>query len=370
MASCLLGLGANLADRAATIQQAIDSLAAHADIQLVASSSLKETTPVGGPAGQDEFLNAAALVETALSPHDLLRALLQIEADLGRERHERWAARNIDIDLLLYDDLVLETDDLVLPHPRMSFRRFVIEPAAEIAPDMRHPQIGWTLAQLRNHLRDQQPYVAIAGPIGVGKSHLARRLCDELGGRLVPENVSDERLTAFYDQASPHHGDDSGQPQDSASQRTAETRPTGLSWATEIEFLQDRTQQLAQATWPSEPGLAISDYWFEQSLAFAQVWLPTEQHAKYRKQWEAAKQTVVAPKLLVVLDAPVETLQKAIAERARPYEQALSAETLDRLRQSLIELVTAGRHGPVLSLSTADPQRLFDEVTAAIAAMQ
>ena len=374
MANCLIGLGANLADRAATIEKAVESLNTHADVRLLATSSLFETTPVGGPSGQDAFLNAALLVETALSPIELLRVLQGIETQLGRQRHERWAARNIDLDLLLYDDLVLVTEDLEIPHPRMSFRRFVIEPAAEIAPEMLHPQIGWTLAQLRDHLRDHPPYVAIAGPIGVGKSHLARRLCEELGGRLIGENVSDERLTAFYAQASQ-------QPSASDEDPLADTtRPTGLRWSTEIEFLRDRVEQLDRSRWPQEAGLAISDYWFDQSLAFARVWLPTEQHAEYEERWQAARQTVITPKLLVVLDGPIDALEQAISERGRPYESALTAETLGRLRGSLLELVAGGGprhqgpryqgHGPVLSLTTDDPDRVFDEVAAAIAAMQ
>lgn len=399
MANCLIGLGANLADRAATIEKAVELLNTHADVRLLATSSLLKTTPVGGPSGQDEFLNAALLVETTLSPMELLRVLQGIETQLGRQRHERWAARNIDLDLLLYDDLVLVTDDLEIPHPRMSFRRFVIEPAVEIAPEMLHPKIGWSLAQLRDHLRDHPPYVAIAGPIGVGKSHLARRLCDELGGRLIEENVSDERLTAFYAQASQQHSA-SGE-----DQLTGTTRPTGLSWSTEIEFLQDRVEQLDRSRWPQElpesASLAISDYWFDQSLAFARVWLPAEQHAEYEERWQAARQTVVTPKLLVVLDGPldgpIDALRQAISERGRPYESALTAETLARLRDSLLELVAGGGHGyqgpryqgpryqghgPVLSLRTklsgaavssdvtGDGDHPFNEVAAAIAAMQ
>lgn len=371
MANALISLGANLDDRAATIQQAMTSLATHTDIEVASQSELHGTTPVGGPAAQGEFLNAAALLKTSLTPVELLRALQDIENQLGRERHARWAARNIDLDLLLYDDVVLATDELTLPHPRMSFRRFVIEPAAEIAAEMVHPQLGWTIGQLREHLRTHPPYVAIAGPIGVGKSHLAERLCTALGATFLPEHLPHDRLAAFYAQATP--------PETSATDASS---ATGLNWATEIEFLQQRAQQLQQGDWPSE-STAISDYWFDQSLAFAQVWLPADQHDAYRAEWEATRASVVSPKLLVVLDAPVEALQRAIAERGRPYEAALSAETLSRLRESLLSLVDQGpvlrlrvphlrEHGDTVSKDREAASELspFDEVAAAIEAMQ
>ena len=90
--------------------------------------------------------NAAALLETAIEPGPLLRLVKQLEHEWGRQTAERWAARVLDLDLLLYDRLVVETPELVVPHPRMAWRRFVLEPAAEIAPEMVHPPTGWTIA--------------------------------------------------------------------------------------------------------------------------------------------------------------------------------------------------------------------------------
>lgn len=382
MASCLIGLGANLQDRAAAIQQAIQAIAAHQDVRLLAQSQLHETAPIGGPAGQDDFLNAAALFETSLSPFEMHRLLIDVETDLGRQRHERWGARSIDLDLLLYDQLQLESETLTIPHPRMSFRRFVIEPAAEIAPDMTHPTVGWTLAELRDHLGGHQPYVAITGPIGVGKSHLARRLGDECGARRIEEGLPHQRLTDFYAAVTEATIAEAAERPDSPSRQDA-TAETGPVWSTEIEFLQERTEQLeptrveklsAEAGPPSTtPGLVVSDYWFDQSLAFARVWLPPQRHAEYHSRWAAARRTVATPKLLVVLDAPVETLMRSVAERGRPYETELSAEMLGRLRESLLELVDQGGHGPLLRLTLRnqrDAEQAFDEVAAAIGAMQ
>ena len=135
-------------------------------------------------------------------PQALLAEFQKVEADLGRQRNEHWGPRTIDLDLLLYDDLTLADPDLVVPHPRMAWRRFVLEPAAEVAPEMLHPGTGWTIARLLDHLNQTPWYLAIAGPIGVGKSLSGRRnrgkkRCPAAGrairplpaGSLLPQSV-------------------------------------------------------------------------------------------------------------------------------------------------------------------------------------
>src|SRR6476620_11173607 len=136
MTNCLLGLGSNLGDREATLRAAFLDIAALPDVQIVKQSNWFRSQPVGGPSGQDEFLNAAALIETTIAPAILLDELGKIESRHGRQPAERWSARPIDIDILLYGNDVAETAILTLPHPRMSFRRFVLEPATEVAPRM------------------------------------------------------------------------------------------------------------------------------------------------------------------------------------------------------------------------------------------
>ncbi len=125
-----LGLGSNLGDREKNIRQALELLEADAVI-VQKISSIIETDPVGGPQ-QGLFLNAAAKVETDLSPHDLLRKIHQIEASLGRVRDVKNGPRTIDIDILLYDDRKVNDLDLIIPHPRMRERAFVMRPLGEI----------------------------------------------------------------------------------------------------------------------------------------------------------------------------------------------------------------------------------------------
>jgi 2-amino-4-hydroxy-6-hydroxymethyldihydropteridine diphosphokinase len=151
-------------------------LQAATDVDSVRASSWQLTLPVGGFASQREFLNGAALVETSLSATDLLALLQQIESRHGRARGERWGNRTLDLDLLLYGDAIVDTPALVVPHPRMSFRRFVLEPAAEIAGEMVHPAILWTIERLVEHLDTGSDCVAIVSPDDSARVELAATL--------------------------------------------------------------------------------------------------------------------------------------------------------------------------------------------------
>lgn len=128
-----LGLGSNIGDREGNIRAAVAKLAAYPGIRVERVSSLYATAPVGYT-DQPEFLNAVAAVTTTLEPPALLAACLALERELGRERLIRWGPRTIDIDVLLYDDAVVASDELTLPHPRLLERCFVLVPLAEIAP--------------------------------------------------------------------------------------------------------------------------------------------------------------------------------------------------------------------------------------------
>lgn len=132
MAVVFIGLGSNLGDRAENLRLALDKIGKLPKTRVIKSSTFHETDPVGGPP-QGKFLNAAAELETELEPLNLLRRLRKIEQVMGRPAdHERWGSRVIDLDLLTYDDLTLQTPELTLPHPRMRERDFVMVPLHEI----------------------------------------------------------------------------------------------------------------------------------------------------------------------------------------------------------------------------------------------
>src|SRR5688572_15221794 len=129
-----IAVGANLGDRRRNIEEAVRTLRLMRGVKVTRVSSLIENPAVGGPADSPDFLNGVVEVETTLGAHDLLDVLLDIERSMGRQRQQRWEPRVIDLDLILYGDRITETLSLVIPHPRMHERRFVLEPLAEIAP--------------------------------------------------------------------------------------------------------------------------------------------------------------------------------------------------------------------------------------------
>ena len=148
MATAYIALGSNLGDRSVNLDRGLKLLSERRAVQVVRVSSVFETTPVGGPPGQGLYLNAAAELQTTLQPRELLEVLLDVEHNLGRVRGERNAPRTLDLDLLLYDALVLQEADLSLPHPRLHERWFVLAPLAEIAPELVHPLLCRTIREL------------------------------------------------------------------------------------------------------------------------------------------------------------------------------------------------------------------------------
>jgi len=165
----LLGLGSNVEPREDHVRTALDMLQEGGAVRLLKVSRLQETEPVGGPP-QGKYLNGAALLETDLAPRDLLALVKSVETRVGR-RHGgvRWGPREVDLDLLLYDDRVLEEGGLIVPHPRFTMRRFVLEPSAEVAPDMVHPVLRKTVAEILRALPDRS---------GRGSPRLLTRLED------------------------------------------------------------------------------------------------------------------------------------------------------------------------------------------------
>ena len=159
-----IALGANLGNRSTTLVHAVRKLTTEHAVMLRASSSLYETSAVGGPADQPDYLNAVISIAARLPPHDLLDVLLQIELLNGRRRDVRNGPRTLDLDLLLYDDCVIADDRLQVPHPRAHLRRFVLTPLAEIAPQLVHPRLRLTVTQLLARLESDEQVRRYAGP--------------------------------------------------------------------------------------------------------------------------------------------------------------------------------------------------------------
>jgi deoxyguanosine kinase len=233
---------------------------------------------------------------------------------------------------------------------------------------MLHPTIRWSIARLLEHLDASPRYVAITGPIAAGKTHLAERLAAALGGRAIIEQPDWARLDAFY------------------------ADPAGNAWETELGFLAQRAGLLAaevvvggdscrrcdevssmdrrQESPPTSSPWQVSDFWFEQSAAFARAWLPPGRLAAFLEEFERLRQTAPQPKLIVLLDAPAEELLARIGRRGRDCERRLTAEQLERIRQSVIEQAQLPQRGPVLRPSGNDPEAVFAETLAAVQGME
>jgi 2-amino-4-hydroxy-6-hydroxymethyldihydropteridine diphosphokinase len=150
-----IAFGANLGDRQQNIRAALAKLARTDGIELTRVSSFLDNPAIGGPPDSPAFINAVAEIHTTLGSHALLHSLLQIESDLGRTRRDKWAPRTIDIDLLLFGDQIISSQELVVPHPLMHERRFVLQPLAEIAPDAVHPVLQMTIEGLLEDLTEK-----------------------------------------------------------------------------------------------------------------------------------------------------------------------------------------------------------------------
>jgi 2-amino-4-hydroxy-6-hydroxymethyldihydropteridine diphosphokinase len=337
MSFCLVALGSNLGDRATLIESAVARLGSEPGITALAVSSLHETQPVGGAPGQQPFLNAVAAFDTDLAPPTLLALLQRIEHDLGRQRTEHWGARTIDLDLLLFGNQVIDAPQLVVPHPRMAFRRFVVQPAAEVAPRLMHPTIGWTMARLLEHLDAALPYVALLGMPGSGKTHLATGIATAVSGRYLADPAA---LTEC-------------RPVD---------RESGPALAQDVELLAARARLLDRANWSEASIPAISDFYLDQGLAYAETRLPADELAAFRREFEARAAQVVLPKLLVVLDTRRSTPPGEGANDNGPSDNPL--------RRRLLALAARRGIGPVLYVGRDDPNAQFQEVAAAVQAMQ
>jgi 2-amino-4-hydroxy-6-hydroxymethyldihydropteridine diphosphokinase len=349
-ACCLIGLGSNVGDRSGMLDRATDSIAAHPEVRGISRSRWHATRPVGGPGGQGEYLNGVVRLQTGLGPRPLREVLRGIEESLGRQRRERWDSRSIDLDLLLYADRVIDDPDLVVPHPRMSFRRFVLAPAAEVAAEMVHPVIGWTIEELLRHLDSAADYVAITGPPGAGKSWLAQRLCEKLGGRLAAPDA-----------------DAHGSTQEPGSSPGQNTRAA-------IRFLHLHAKALAECESAmiaagggprGSSGLVASDFWLGQLLAHASVELSGEDFSRFKAHWQTVSRGVMQPKLLVVLDAPLARL----VERCGLGAEHLHVERLERLRQAIQNQTKFPGHGPTLWYLGDDLDEALVEVVAAVEAL-
>jgi 2-amino-4-hydroxy-6-hydroxymethyldihydropteridine diphosphokinase len=349
MATALIALGANLGDAEKTLRAALARLAQESVIVGLKPSQIVRTLPAGGPPDQPAYANAAARFETALSPQRLLALLQQIENEFGRERHVRWGSRTLDLDLLLYDEARLETPELTLPHPRMAYRRFVLEPAAQIAPNLIHPASGWNLSQLLAHLNLPVHYVAFAGTCWFAKQYVAAAATAALhaGGASV-RLLTGRGMTVLG-------GPPLSDPEHSFVEHFCEhVERLGA------ELCEHREE--APDTWH------ITSYSAEELRLGARLWFDGQARVAAQAAWQLAFASAPQPKLLVLLTTPDDLLLFRPSEK-RDAIYAEQAQRQIEQRNALERHMEALKACPVLRLAADKPEEAIREVTAAVLAM-
>ena len=323
-----LSLGSNRGRKLNNLQEAIYEIAE--SIGAIHKISSVYKTDSWGFKG-DDFYNICIAVSTYLPPEELLKNILNIETKLGRKREQnnKYTNRKIDIDILLFDDEIVFSKNIIIPHPRMLDRRFVLVPLAEIAGNSLHPIEKKTLNICLNNTIDtseihkissklQRPipliekynYVAIEGNIGSGKTSLSNLMSDEFNAKIVLERFADNPfLPKFYDDQE------------------------RFAFPLEMSFLADRYQQLTDdlAQFDLFKNFIVSDYYIFKSLIFAQVTLQKEEYALYRKMFDIMYKEISKPDLYIYLYQNTDRLLENIKKRGRIYEQNIEASYLQKI---------------------------------------
>ena len=348
----LIALGSNLGERRATIDLAVERLRLLPESQVERVSSAYETEPIGGPVGQGPFLNAAVLLKTALGPRRLFEELQRIEVDLGRIRVEHWGERILDLDLILYGREIFDDGrTLVVPHPRMAHRAFVLEPAAEIAPSLIDPKTGRTLLDLRDNLRRRPSYVAVVGPIGPGRDRLLAEIIKGLEATpIIGLRASGDSL--FY----------AGPPPGPAP-----------------EFFDQFHQSLdclKMSHWPESDTWVVSDFWIDQFYISAQLQFSSNtcKILPLRDTFLAARPTLLAPTLVALWDPPLSSWKRHLGSpdsgpdlgewNERGWK--ILAESWSRLRRAYDQYrETRAFREPIVIIDNEDPIAAATEIMVA-----
>lgn len=213
VSQCVVSFGSNLGDRRELIAAAANRIAA-CDLVLpgdrLQTSRLFETPPIGGPGGQDPFLNAIGVFQTTAPARAVLDLLQELEDSLGRQRRRRWDARSIDLDVVLHGNLIGGTTGLVVPHPRYTARQFVLQPACDVAAHFRDPRFGWTIQELTDHLSADVPSLALVTGRQEIRDQLCQRLADDHGVYIRDDEektAPDRRWVSRFFPPLPRRGD-------------------------------------------------------------------------------------------------------------------------------------------------------------------
>ena len=348
----ILSLGSNQGNRLETIQSCIDLI--HSEVATVVKVSKIYETPAWG-FESEPFYNAAILIHTTKSAQKILNQVLKVEKKLGRVRSKDsgYQARIIDVDIIAFDEEIISTETLQVPHPLMQNRKFVLQPMSDLGLNWEHPILKKSVSQLLAQTEDKSEikavhsivspieklqlqqfnYIAIEGNIGAGKTTLSTKLAEDCNAKLVLERFADNPfLPKFYKDQSRY------------------------AFPLEMSFLADRYQQLSDdlAQFDLFKDFVVADYHIFKSLIFAKVTLQEDEFRLYKTMFDIIHKEMPKPDLYVYLYQNTERLLENIKKRGRSYEQEIPADYLEKINQGYLDYIKTQTDLNVLIIDVSD----------------
>lgn len=348
----ILSLGTNMGNKLENLQTCISTL--HTNIATVIQVSKVYETPAWGFEGE-AFYNCAITIHTHKSAQKILSQILKLEKELGRVRSHsgNYESRKIDIDIISFNDEIIETENLNIPHIHLQNRKFVLFPLQDVAPKWKHPKLNKSISELIMFCEDlskiteigslENPienlnfqslnYIAIEGNIGAGKTTLATKIAEDYNAKTVLERFADNPfLPKFYKDQSRY------------------------AFPLEMSFLADRYQQLSDdlAQFDLFKDFVVADYHIFKSIIFAKVTLQEDEFRLYKTMFDIMYKDMPKPDLYVYLYQNTERLLANIKKRGRSYEQEIPATYLEKINKGYLDYIKSQTNLNVLIIDISD----------------
>lgn len=335
MNEVFLGLGGNTGQRLANLEKAIKEIRSQIG-EVMKTSSIYETQAWGSKS-KNLYLNIVLKLRTNLGAQALLQKVAKIEQQLGRTRSKnRNADRIIDIDILFFNDLIINDKNLQIPHPRLHLRKFVLWPLFEIEKKLIHPQLKKSITQLKlnctdtlqivPYKEDKPLYICFEGNIGVGKTTLAKAFAKKNNLQFLGESFEENSFLPLFYKA-----------------------PAQFAFMAEWSFFVKRLEQLINSEAKVNKTI-VSDFSVYKSLWFASINLSKQDFKQFKKHFQAILPMLAMPDIIIYLKAKPEQLLKNINKRNRPYEQGIKNTYLNKIDKSYLQGLKSMKEIPILEI--------------------